>query len=143
MLKMKDIIAFRRTEDGKDIFLDYHGCSESDIGSIGFDSIEQTGEWVSPYTSTFRQPIVFKKNYEFEANLQFSGFVRGCSSAQASFMDYENMDGEFPTRYYMFLTDLSELIKTIGDVSILDGRFTFTKRGSNYAIKYLGPKTSN
>lgn len=135
MLKKKDIIAFRRTDSGEDIFLDYHGC-ENDLTPKVLEEIEQLGEWVHPACTYYGQKVIFKPNYIFSADLKFTGFTRGRSSAQACFKDSNN-----DKIYYMFLVDFSDIILAGCNVNKLKGNFTYTKRGCNYAIKFLGTKS--
>lgn len=144
MLKKKDVIAFARNlQTGEERFLDYHGC-EDEITNEILDEIEKTGEYVYETDSYRNMEYVFKKNFEFEANLVFKGFVRGRSSAQAKYVTEETKDYKYPDlpeSHYMFLTDFEELIKDIGNVNNISGIFTYVKRGRNYAIKMVKKAT--
>lgn len=72
----------------------------------------------------------WKKNYKFKGTLQFKHFLRGCSAANAIF---ENEKGK---TLVMFLKDLSEAIPYMNN-GIIQGEFTFVKRGQNYGITLI------
>lgn len=71
-----------------------------------------------------------RPNFEFEDTLTYDGFARGRSAAYVLF---RRSDG---TRVTMFLKELDELMPRLcgGHVT---GRFTFTKRGTNYGVRAL------
>jgi hypothetical protein len=72
-------------------------------------------------------------NHEFKAELKFTGFQRGRSAAHAR---YEKVDDPGWTAT-MFLTDLKSVIEDGFAPLYLSGTFCFTKRGTNYGIKFL------
>lgn len=73
-------------------------------------------------------------NFFFKDILKFDGFSRGRSSAKACFISSETRN-----EYEMFLTDLELLIRdgkfSVG--GIVDGEFSFTKRGQNYGVVFV------
>ena len=73
----------------------------------------------------------WKPNFTFETTLHYTGFGRGRSSAGFTFEDEEGHS------YWMFMTDMDDMIK--GGVAPLcvKGTFGFAKRGQNYGIKLL------
>ena len=77
------------------------------------------------------EEIVWKPNYEFEDKLKYLCYSRGRSSAKIHFQS------EITNRKYeMFLTDFDDLMKGKGfNKNIIEGTFTFCKRGANYGIK--------
>lgn len=82
-------------------------------------------------TKRFRVSLtpIWKDNYVFISPMKFIGFERGRSAAHAIFHDENNKS------YVMFLTDLSLILKNkIMNNGIIEGKWTFCKRGSNYAV---------
>jgi hypothetical protein len=71
-----------------------------------------------------------RPNFEFDDTLTYEGFSRGRSAAYVLF---RRSNGKKVT---MFLKELDELMPRLcgGHVT---GRFTFTKRGTNYGVRIL------
>lgn len=128
MLKKKDVIAYVRTKNGEDFFLDYHGCEE-DLTDEVLKEIEQKGEYIHPTKTYGNKRIVFKKNYEFELELEFIGF-----HGEVLFRGIGKSD---KVPYAMFMVDFARLIETGRPVNKIKGIFTYTKRGRSYAVKLV------
>lgn len=91
-----------------------------------------TGYDVAHYGATW-QP-----NLEFVATLRYVTFERGRSAAHLYFEDVET-----DKQYVMFLIELDDILKhNAMHGNCVTGRWTFTKRGQNYGVKWLGqPET--
>lgn len=73
---------------------------------------------------------IMKDNYEFVETLTYRTYERGRSSAT---IVWEDSKGK---RYSMFLSDLDDLIRTVGlDKNKIKAKWTFGKKGQNYGIK--------
>lgn len=81
----------------------------------------------------WNQAHEWRQNHVFQRTLVFSEFERGRSAAHAIFIDPFN-EHRFP----MFLKDLADAIPHLVDGK-LTGDFAYSKRGQNYATKYMGP----
>lgn len=73
-------------------------------------------------------PAVWLPNFVFTDVLKFKEFERGRSAAHAIFVSEDGKE------YPMFLTDLHDAIGVMIR-GYITGKFTFTKRGQNYALK--------
>lgn len=73
-------------------------------------------------------PAAWVPNFEFTDTLKFKEFERGRSAAHAIFVS------ESGKEYPMFLTDLHDAIGVMIRGYVI-GKFTFQKRGQNYALK--------
>lgn len=108
--------------------LEYVGykLSESEIEKCYAD-----GSYVVP-GDTWKSQCIWQPNKPFETILYYDGFERGCSSAKFRFKDPCT-----DRRYWMFMTDMDDLIRR--DVSILSiyGKFQYCQRGNNYGIQCL------
>lgn len=134
MLKKKDIIAYTRYGDGHENFMDYYGY-EDEITDEILEEIEKNGEYILKEDTYRNEKLVLKQNIKFEDEIIFNGFVRGCSSAQASFKKISSTERLYD--YTMFLTDFEKLILEGAPVVKIKGIFTYVKRGRNYAIKLI------
>ena len=87
----------------------------------------------------------WRDNFIFTATLRFICFERGRSAAHGVFY-WDGQGWNFP----MFLTDMTELIERglfrtgvapTGEPlgGLVSGFWTFTKRGTNYAIRWVDP----
>ena len=81
--------------------------------------------------------IVWKDNFEFDATLLFDGYGRGRSSAVIMLIDDKTK-----IRYQMFLSTFDDLMRSKqhkieqnNGVISFTGKFTFCKKGTNYAMK--------
>lgn len=74
-------------------------------------------------------------NFEFEDEMKFSSFERGRSAAHAIF---ESLSDQ--RKYQMFLTNLADAIEHF-DKGHLKGKFTFTKKGTNYGVALIKKET--
>lgn len=75
----------------------------------------------------------WRENSQFEDTLTFTGFSRGRSAAYATF---KRRDG---TNCTMFLAELEAAMRSM-DVGIVQGVFTWCKRGANFGIKLVEAK---
>jgi len=77
--------------------------------------------------------VIWKPNFEFEDKLKYLCYSRGRSSAKIHFQSEATNK-----KYEMFLTDFDDLMKGQGfNKNIVEGTFTFCKRGANYGIKLV------
>lgn len=80
--------------------------------------------------------VEMKQNTVHWDALHFDGFSRGCSSAKATFGNIDRHHRE------MFLTDLDHVIRNERITKgWFVGRFVFSKRGTNFGIRFFKPKT--
>lgn len=75
--------------------------------------------------------IEYKDNYEFKDKLAYTGYGRGRSAAYFRFTSLRNKK-----TYYMFMTDMDDCIPLMMH-GMIEGTFTFTKRGKNFGIKLV------
>lgn len=78
------------------------------------------------------KPHEWRDNYVFDDVLKFEHFERGRSAAHAIFRSGSNN-----ATYQMFLTHLADVMRGI-NYGLLDGRFTFIKKGKNYGVVRIG-----
>lgn len=81
-----------------------------------------------------------KANYEFEAKMKIVGFTRGRSSVKLVLNDIaETLPAEKYARKFGWEVFLSDAIETISKAKdmIINGRWTFVKRGKNWGIKLI------
>lgn len=78
----------------------------------------------------------WKDNFTFEGVLEITRMERGMSAAYFHAKDQEGRG------YTMFMKDLFEALPYMA-YGKLTGRFTFTKRGNNYGVKYLPSLTTS
>jgi len=71
-----------------------------------------------------------RPNFIFEGVIKITGMSRGYSAAYFLATDIYGM------RYSMFMKDLCEALPYI-ERGLLRGKFTFTKRGQNFGVRYL------
>ena len=77
--------------------------------------------------------IEWRPNTIFEATLMLKDTQKnGCSSKNAVWIDTKTKK-----EHNMFIVDVLDLIRADHGVHILSGKFTYVKRGANYAIKWL------
>jgi hypothetical protein len=106
-------------------------------GKIPFTRDGRLMNYASEYSS-LDKPHEWKDNHEFEATLTFQGFERGRSAAHGVF---KNAEGH---RFVVFLKDVDTLI-TSGAMrtgGIVSGTWCYCKRGQNYGVQLVKPKTS-
>ncbi len=114
----------------------YYGESDSDYESAVIKSQKSFDEYFN-YLNSGRyievDEVIWKPNYEFEDKLKYLCYSRGRSSAKIHFQsEVTNKKNE------MFLTDFDDLMKGQGfNKNIVEGTFTFCKRGANYGIKLV------
>lgn len=89
---------------------------------------------IMSHTSSWYGGDEWRPNKPFECTLQYEGFSRGRSSAGFAFKD---QDGH---SYWMFMTDMDDLIRAGARPLEVRGTFEFVKRGQNYGIKFLEEK---
>jgi hypothetical protein len=75
--------------------------------------------------------VTFVDNYIFEDTLHYINYYTGRS---AIIFEFESKEGNI---YTMFLTHFNDLLKNKKPVWEITGRWTFTKCGVNYGIRYL------
>lgn len=92
----------------------------------------QDGKFLLDYDNMYRD-TVREDNHEFEDTLKYVGYSRGRSSAVLLF---ESINRPFAAQ--MFMTDFDKMMQTGANPQLLTGKFTFTKRGQNYGVKYIG-----
>lgn len=73
----------------------------------------------------------WRDNFMFDGTLVFKGYMRGRSAA---YFKFEAQTEEKRFGVTVFLTDFEEMIPEMVRGAVL-GRFTFTKRGTNYGCK--------
>ena len=77
--------------------------------------------------------VIWKPNFEFEDKFKYLNYSRGRSSAKIHFKS--EITGK---EYEMFLTDFDDLMNSQGfNKNVVEGTFTFCKRGANYGIKLV------
>lgn len=99
-----------------------------DTGSI----ISQEGWFLSAYDNRYDDSLRVE-NFEFTDTLKYTTYSRGRSSAVLHFVS--------ETRVFeaqMFLSDFDDMMKQGVNPQSVTGRFTFTKKGQNFGLKYLG-----
>jgi hypothetical protein len=79
--------------------------------------------------------VEWKDNFKFYAHIIFSCFERGRSAAHAIFEGPQDGVPEGKI-YQVFLTDLATMIPYMNQ-GIVEGTFTFCKRGQNYGVKLV------
>jgi hypothetical protein len=77
--------------------------------------------------------VDWRQNDPFDDRLTFMSFSRGRSAA---YMHFERANGK---TVCMFLTDLADAIPHMAG-GVIEGRFQFTKRGTNYGVRLLESK---
>lgn len=79
-----------------------------------------------------------KRNYIFQETFEITGFSRGCSSAKLCMRKVTDNPDEhgWYNRWEVFLTDSINVIEN-SNKRIVSGKWTFTKRGSNWGIKLV------
>ena len=81
--------------------------------------------------------LEMKPNFTFNATMEFKGFIRGRSAARFWLVDMQTLD-----RYEMFLSEFNDMMQqTTIEEGVVDGEWTFCKKGKNYSIRWLGEKT--
>jgi hypothetical protein len=73
----------------------------------------------------------FIDNCEWDDKLKYRGYARGRSAAYFIFKSELN-----EKKYYMFMKDLDDSIGRMA-LGILEGRFTYCKRGQNFGIRMI------
>jgi hypothetical protein len=86
-----------------------------------------------------RDIVEWKDNFEFYAHIHFLNFERGRSAAHAIFEGPEDDVAEGKI-YQVFLTDLAIMIPYMNQ-GLVEGTFTFCKRGQNYGVKLVKADT--
>lgn len=76
--------------------------------------------------------VTWRENHVFEATLEVTGIIRGRSAARFRLRD----TADHTRRYEMFMTGVEDLLIN-GEISKgkIPGRWTYCKRGKNYALK--------
>lgn len=92
------------------------------------------GHWESQPNgapSKFIRSGEWRDNYVFHAILTVTGSERGRSAARVTLQDEEGHE------YIMFLTDTVHLLQNAKTIAygMIEGDWTFQKRGSNYGVK--------
>lgn len=81
-----------------------------------------------------------RDNYEFDEYLEIHGFLRGCSSAVMILRPVADHDKEFnyssSVYYQAFLSDSDDIVRNM-ICGMINGRWTFVKRGENFGIKLV------
>jgi len=74
-------------------------------------------------------------NYEFEAKMEFVEIRRGRSAAGFIFRDKDK-----GKEYYAFMKTMQEIFTGASAIlnGVVEGRWSFVKRGPNYGLEYLG-----
>lgn len=98
----------------------------------GFPQEYEHKVWRGGYGEGSEAPVLLD-NHEFKAELRFVGFQRGRSAAHARYVKVDDESWEAT----MFLTDLKSVIEDGFAPLYLSGTFCYTKRGSNYGIRFL------
>jgi len=81
--------------------------------------------WQSPYAKAHR-PVTIWADV-----LYYQGYERGRSAVNFKWSSIYTH-----RRYYMFLTDMDEVLKETGvEDGTIKGQFTYVKRGKNFGIK--------
>lgn len=99
---------------------------------IPFDA--KTGNLLS-YEDSWRD-VRWVDNYVFTDTLTYAGFGRGRSAVTIYWVD------SIGRKYPMFIKDFDTLMragKVVGTTAT--GRWTFTKRGQNYGVRFLDDST--
>jgi hypothetical protein len=86
--------------------------------------------------ANMQEHYVWKDNFEFEAELHYDGYGRGRSSAVMMLIDPRSL-----IQYPMFLSTFDDLMRSKkhqiqqedGKIKFI-GKFTFCKKGENYAL---------
>ena len=111
---------------------------------LPFKYVDETTEdhqkRINEYTNKFTtgryitvDEVIWKPNFEFKDRLKYLCYSRGRSSAKIHFKSEITNK-----KYEMFLTDFDDLMKGQGfNKNIVEGTFTFCKRGANYGIKLV------
>lgn len=73
----------------------------------------------------------YEDNFEWEDELEYSGFGRGTSAAHLYFRSTKTHK-----EYQMFLTDFNDIVELLVKGK-LSGTFTYCKRGMNYGVKFI------
>jgi hypothetical protein len=96
---------------------DYVGYSYEDMQSENF---------INEYV---RENTIWRDNYEFEAELKFTSYGRGRSSATFELQDNNGI------KYNVFMSDMFKIVttKTITDGKV-NGKWFFRKQGQNYGL---------
>ena len=77
--------------------------------------------------------IEWRRNTFFEATLELKNTQKnGCSAKKAIWID--TTTGK---EHQMFMVDVLDLIRADHGFRILHGKFTYVKRGANFAIKWV------
>lgn len=75
----------------------------------------------------------WRPNYTFPATMRFTGMTRGRSAARFCITDVES-----GVEYEMFMSEALDLLKTLTmKDGIIEGWWTFCKRGANYGIRSI------
>lgn len=130
----------KRLDTGIETVMDFTGYYYNRITDEIEDQIEEHGFYLLSQDNN--REVYFKKIFEFEADLEFLEFRRGCSAAGAVFVkqgDREKLREKYfiTNNYYMFLSDLSDLIRSEQRIDRIHGIFTYTKKGQSVGIKLV------
>lgn len=81
-----------------------------------------------------------RDNYEFDEYLEIYGFLRGCSSAVMILRPVVDHDKGFnyssSIYYQAFLPDSYDIVRNMIS-GMINGRWTFVKRGENFGIRLV------
>ena len=77
--------------------------------------------------------LSWRPNYTFNATMEIKGMIRGRSAARFRLVDMETLE-----QYEMFMSELLDMLKsTTIEEGVVDGEWTFCKKGKNYSIRWL------
>lgn len=100
---------------------------------MAVDKIPFDKNGMQQYPWEWADSFHWEDNRIFSTTMTFHSYSRGRSAAGFNFKD------ENDRNYYMFLTDISDMIREVTlDHGKVSGKWTFVKRGTNYGVKYLG-----
>lgn len=98
---------------------------------VGYDLNDEEAERCYEHKKLIKGNVVWRPNKPFESTLYYDRFLHGRSSAKFCYRDAE---GE---KYWMFMTDMDDVIRKGVCPLELRGTFEYVKRGMNYGIKML------
>jgi hypothetical protein len=113
------------SEDKKVIY------SDSEVGLVKYPNGRKRDGWYDDgkiYVAKCNG-FVEIQNYQFEDTLQYNGYSRGRSAAYLDFVSKVTR-----RKYTMFLTDFDTYAVNKMEKGIIQGWFTFCKRGSNFGL---------
>ena len=104
--------------------------SHKEINLIKYDKLVSRGIGWQDYKYIAKcNGFVEVQNYQFEDTLEYNGYSRGRSAAYLNFVS--KVTGR---KYTMFLTDFDTYAVNKMEKGIIQGWFTFSKRGKNFGL---------